>query len=420
VTPLRLPYLRALTLLVASVMAASLLLLLIGPGLSPAHAATTITVNSSADPGDGICDATECTLREAIDAAATGDTIIFSPTLNGSTITLSSFGSLDIMNDLTIDGSNNAITISGDHSTQVFCVCPGAQLALKNLTVAEGDDISDIGGGIYNGGTLEVTNSTFSGNSAGDSGGAIYNNGGTLEVTNSTFSNNSAINDGGGIFNGSGGTATLRNTIVANSPSGGNCFNDGGTLNDDGYNMDDDGTCVDPSVTTSKTVADAKLGPLQNNGGPTFTHALLPTSPALNAIPPAGGCGVGITTDQRGVTRPQGTGCDIGAFELVVTPPPPPPPSPVARPDLFKINQATLLIVASPGLLKNDTGPSPLSAQLVSRPKHGTLKLNPSGSLAYQPTANFAGIDTFTYRAKSGTSVSNIAKVTIKINKKKP
>jgi CSLREA domain-containing protein len=419
VTPLRLPYLRALTLLVASVMAASLLLLLIGPGLSPAHAATTITVNSSADPGDGICDATECTLREAIDAAATGDTIIFSPTLSGSTITLSSFGSLDIMNDLTIDGSNNAITISGDHSTQVFCVCPGAQLALKNLTVAEGDDISDIGGGIYNGGTLEVTNSTFSGNSAGDSGGAIYNNGGTLEVTNSTFSNNSAINDGGGIFNGSGGTATLRNTIVANSPSGGNCFNDGGTLNDDGYNMDDDGTCVDPSVTTSKTVADAKLGPLQNNGGPTFTHALLPTSPALNAIPPAGGCGVGITTDQRGVTRPQGTGCDIGAFELVVTPPPP-PPSPVARPDLFKINQATLLIVASPGLLKNDTGPSPLSAQLVSRPKHGTLKLNPSGSLAYQPTANFAGIDTFTYRAKSGTSVSNIAKVTIKINKKKP
>jgi CSLREA domain-containing protein len=400
-------------------MAASLLLLLIGPGLSPAHAATTITVNSSADPGDGICDATECTLREAIDAAATGDTIIFSPTLSGSTITLSSFGSLDIMNDLTIDGSNNAITISGDHSTQVFCVCPGAQLALKNLTVAEGDDISDIGGGIYNGGTLEVTNSTFSGNSAGDSGGAIYNNGGTLEVTNSTFSNNSAINDGGGIFNGSGGTATLRNTIVANSPSGGNCFNDGGTLNDDGYNMDDDGTCVDPSVTTSKTVADATLGPLQNNGGPTFTHALLPTSPALNAIPPAGGCGVGITTDQRGVTRPQGTGCDIGAFELVVTPPPP-PPSPVARPDLFKINQATLLIVASPGLLKNDTGPSPLSAQLVSRPKHGTLKLNPSGSLAYQPTANFAGIDTFTYRAKSGTSVSNIAKVTIKINKKKP
>jgi CSLREA domain-containing protein len=419
VTPLRLPYLRALTLLVASVMAASLLLLLIGPGLSPAHAATTITVNSSADPGDGICDATECTLREAIDAAATGDTIIFSPTLNGSTITLSSFGSLDIMNDLTIDGSNNAITISGDHSTQVFCVCPGAQLALKNLTVAEGD-VSDIGGGIFNGGTLEVTNSTFSGNSVGDSGGAIYNNGGTLEVTNSTFSNNSAINDGGGIFNGSGGTATLRNTIVANSPSGGNCFNDGGTLNDDGYNMDDDGTCVDPSVTTSKTVADAKLGPLQNNGGPTFTHALLPTSPALNAIPPAGGCGVGITTDQRGVTRPQGTGCDIGAFELVVTPPPPPPPSPVARPDLFKINQATLLIVASPGLLKNDTGPSPLSAQLVSRPKHGTLKLNPSGSLAYQPTANFAGIDTFTYRAKSGTSVSNIAKVTIKINKKKP
>jgi predicted outer membrane repeat protein len=358
-------------------------------------------------------------LRQAIDAAATGDTINFSPALNGSTITLSSVdGSLDITNDLTIDGSNNAITISGGHSTEVFCVCPGAHLALKNLTVAEGD-VSDIGGAIYNGGTLEVTNSTFSGNSAGDSGGAIYN-GGTLTVTNSTFSNNSAVNDGGGIFNGSGETATLRNTIVANSPSGGNCFNDGGTLNDGGYNMDDDGTCV--SASTSQTVADAKLGPLQNNSGPTFTHALLPTSPALNAIPPAGGCGVGITKDQRGVTRPQGTGCDIGAFELVVTPPPPPPPpppTPVARPDLYKINQATLLIVASPGVLKNDTGPSPLSAQLVSRPKHGILKLNASGSFSYQPTASYAGIDSFTYRAKRGTSVSNVAKVTIKINKKK-
>ena len=58
---------------------------------------------------------------------------------------------------------------------------------------------------------------------------------------------------------------------------------------------------------------DPLLGPLQDNGGPTFTHALLPGSPAIDHIP-AENCEV--TTDQRGVARPQGAACDIGAYEL--------------------------------------------------------------------------------------------------------
>jgi CSLREA domain-containing protein len=352
-------YFRAVTLLLAAVMA-SLLLLLVGPGLPPAHAATTITVNSKDDPGSSGCDPTECTLREAIDAAAaaTGDTINFSPTLNGSTIYLDSlYGTLDITNDLTIDGGNNAITISGNQSTGVFCVCAGAQLALKNLTVAEGEVVSDHGGGIYNGGMLEVTNSTFSGNSASGSGGfggAIFNdNGATLMVTNSTFSGNSAT-DGGGIYNGgmlevtnstfSGNSAstqggailnasdwTLRNTILANSPSGGNCNSIGNPLIDGGYNIEFfPGNTCSFNASTSKSNTDPQFaGGLANNGGPTQTIALQPTSPAVDAIPPAGGCEVGITTDQRGVSRPQGAGCDIGAFELVPTPPTPPtPPQP--------------------------------------------------------------------------------------------
>jgi hypothetical protein len=92
----------------------------------------------------------------------------------------------------------------------------------------------------------------------------------------------------------------------------------------------------------------------------------------------------------------------------------------VARPDFFKINQATLLIVASAGLLKNYTGTPPLTAKLVSNPRLGTLKLSPSGGFTYHPTATFVGIDSFTYKVKRGASVSNIAKVTIQINKKKP
>ena len=84
-----------------------------------------------------------------------------------------------------------------------------------------------------------MNNSTLSGNSA-DIGGGIYNQGGTLTVRNSTLSGNSA-NTGGGISNnGFNSTATLKNTIVANSPSGGNCA---GTITNGGYNLDSGGSC---------------------------------------------------------------------------------------------------------------------------------------------------------------------------------
>ena len=160
------------------------------------------------------------------------------------------------------------------------------------------------------GSMITVTNSTFSENSASASGGGIFNFG-TLTVTNSTFSKNSAP-QGGGIDNPS--TATLRSTIVANSTSGGDCS---GTIGDGGYNIDTDGTCVDETVSTSQTT-DPKLDPkgLQNNDGFTKTIRLLPGSPAVSVIPKGeNGCGTEIKRDQRGVKRPQGPGCDIGAYE---------------------------------------------------------------------------------------------------------
>jgi hypothetical protein len=80
------------------------------------------------------------------------------------------------------------------------------------------------------------------------------------------------------------------------------------------------------TVPTSRTNTDPRLDPLglSDNGGPTKTIALQTTSPAVNAIPPSvNGCGTEINTDQRGVNRPQGPACDVGAFELVAQASPP-------------------------------------------------------------------------------------------------
>ena len=113
---------------------------------------------------------------------------------------------------------------------------------------------------------------------------------------------------------------TLKNTIVANSPAGGNCRNEGGTLTDGGYNIDDDNSCGLSTANNSMPSTNPLLASsLANNGGPTKTIALLKGSPAINAIPQAtNGCGTDVTKDQRGVSRPQGEGCDIGAFEKKV------------------------------------------------------------------------------------------------------
>jgi CSLREA domain-containing protein len=160
------------------------------------------------------------------------------------------------------------------------------------------------GGGIYLSqySGMTVTNSTLSGNSSTDSGGGIRNQG-TLDLINVTINDNLA-GLGGGISNFTG-ILKFSNTIIANSANGGDCQNIG-TLQTNINNLIEDGTCS-PDFT-----GDPNLGPLNDNGGPTFTHALLENSPAIDA----GESDLCPLTDQRGVKRPQGSGCDIGAFEL--------------------------------------------------------------------------------------------------------
>ncbi len=210
------------------------------------------------------------------------------------------------------------------------------------------------GGGIYNVGTADLTNSTVSGNTTGNGGGAAFGgdggdgggggfgggiyNVGTADLTNSTVSGNTTGNggeggafgdsgdggDGGGIYNDA--DTDFKNTIIANNTAGSGAPDCGGNLDSYGYNLvEDPSDCTINEVAnpgTDITGQDPNLGPLQDNGGPTFTHALQVGSPAIDAIPPIS---CTVTDDQRGVSRPQPTGgnCDIGAYELEQQPPVP-------------------------------------------------------------------------------------------------
>jgi hypothetical protein len=137
-------------------------------------------------------------------------------------------------------------------------------------------------------------------------------------ISNSTFSGNAAGDGyGGGIFNEEKGTRiVLQNTIVADN-TGGSCH---GTLTSRGYNLSSDATC-DFDRTGDLNNTEANLGPLQSNGGPTQTMALFQGSPAIDSGNPNGctdGHGHLLKTDQRGMPRPDkedSGGCDRGAYE---------------------------------------------------------------------------------------------------------
>jgi predicted outer membrane repeat protein len=180
--------------------------------------------------------------------------------------------------------------------------------------------------------TFNATNNTFSGNTAGNNGGAILNQA-TITLTSNTITGNSATIGGGGIAN-YGAAATLNNNIVAlNTASfGWDLLGDGfvfgnpytGTYNLIGNADSSTGLNTPTNMWgTTESALDPKLGPLQNNGGPSQTHALLFDSPVLDQ-----GNAPGLFSDQRGYLRPinnpliadAGDGSDIGAFEFALSP----------------------------------------------------------------------------------------------------
>jgi CSLREA domain-containing protein len=223
-----------------------------------------------------------------------------------------------------------------------------ADTTIEDSTIS-GNSVSNAGGGIHNSlnSDLFVRDTTMSGNSAGV-GGAIHNLA-NLRVTNSTFSGNEAYDYGGGIYSdgsawiynssvvfnvliegtnlgagGIDGNVALYNTIVAgNTRAIASTYRDcNGTIHSEGRNLFWDVTNCTINVAAGSwgyLNALGFLGPLQDNGGPTRTHALLAGSNAIDTGN-ASICAFVSNLDQRGVTRPQGPQCDVGAFEYQVLP----------------------------------------------------------------------------------------------------
>ncbi len=173
--------------------------------------------------------------------------------------------------------------------------------------MASGSASDQGGGALYNdGGTLQVSNSTISANNAVASGGGLHNNNGSAALTNVTFYENGANNGAGGISN-SGANLAITNTIVAHmAASGDDCSG----VTAGAFNLDSDGTCQ------AAITADPMLDTLKDNGGATLTHALLVGSLAIDAGDNATCAAAPINNvDQRGMSRPVGTSCDLGAYE---------------------------------------------------------------------------------------------------------
>lgn len=335
--------------------------------------ATTITSNSvniaggvyPADKGGGIYNGgtgavSNCNIN--VNTGGTGGGIYNAGVLTVSGSTISSNSGNGILPDGsgppgTGGGIYNAAqltvistTIKGNFGNSGGGISSAAPLTLTSSTI-QGNSAANSGGGILNSSTANISISTISGNSvpqgqAANTGGGIWNQGGTVNIATSTFYGNIA-GTGGGIANNAaltvnactfnenlatyggssiyntGGPARIADTILNTDPTYDNIT--GGMISA-GYNLSSDGGGGSLTNATDRINMDPMLGPLQDNGGPTFTCALLGGSPAIDQGRRDRFSALALNTDQRGFPRPVvfasipkppgGDGSDIGAFEL--------------------------------------------------------------------------------------------------------
>jgi hypothetical protein len=344
-------------------------------------------VENNKDSGAG-------SLRDVIATACAGSTISFAANVRGAISLIT--GELVISKNLTINGPGaNLLSVQRGAGNARVLSSPlsATKLSISGLTLANGNINNSSAGGVYNVGTLTLTNSAISGNMSSNNGAGMLNEGtvtitnsafsgntssgaaggidnrGTLTITNTTISGNTAFGSngspfGGGILNEIGATLTIisstisgntassgagvinlgmftaRNTIIAKNTASAGKPDVNGAMTSQGFNLignnsgsnitQPPGTIGD-QIGTPGGIIDPMLGDLQNNGGPTNTLALLSASTAINR-----GHSSGSSTDQRGFTRPIGSaalnggdGSDIGAFEFS---PPVPTPTPTPTP----------------------------------------------------------------------------------------
>jgi CSLREA domain-containing protein len=347
-----------------ALLAAALVVAVLGMAAPPASAATVV-VNTTTDQALGSCSGS-CSLRDAVATANSGDTIHVPA--GHYVLTL---GDIIFGTSLTIAGDGARSTIlDGNGASRVFQFFNFDEpqtvelddLSLINGLAATPDlVVGNLNGGALAGGTfaggasltlrrchlaanqaqgagaiiwygnLTIDQCTIAGNLATfGAGGIVVVGDFTLTITNSTLTGNKG--DGAFLFGVSsvfnlanvtvtanhgfgialGGNGSISNSIIADNP-GGDCGFVGTFASD--HNLDSDNTCGFTSPGDLPGVAPL-LGPLANNGGPTDTQALLAGSPAIDA----GNNATCLATDQRGVTRPQGPACDMGAFEASATP----------------------------------------------------------------------------------------------------
>jgi CSLREA domain-containing protein len=363
---------RRWAVLVALAIAGALLPAVVVSPPAARAALTTLAVTKTADTNDGACTPRDCSLREAIFAAnGLADAEIDLPagtfrlSIPGRDEDQNATGDLDIRAGTTIRGKGARKTIiDGRGVDRLFHVPPQGPtpftVSIAGVTITGGDPGIATGGGILHEGQdarLILTNSAVHGNRA-TAGGGIHNQISAMTISRSTISGNKAPNgEGGGILNSAnlrienstvsgnrsatgggimfeaGPMTIIHSTVAFNTaPAGGggiaiegspltffdsivaknesdvagqeNCSK---PVSGIGNNLENGTSCG-----FNLPAADPKLGPLQDNGGPTDTHALGKRSPAIDAA----GSGVGLETDQRGVDRPQGRANDIGAVEL--------------------------------------------------------------------------------------------------------
>jgi hypothetical protein len=377
--------------------------------------AETIPVTNTNDSGPG-------SLRQALVDANDGDTI---DATGVSGVIILTSGGLLVDKSVTINGAGaDVLAVDGNATNSAFEIGVGETVTISSLAIRNGHgsfggaitnggaavltivsstltgNTGGIGGAIFNPGTLNIINSTVSDNSANE-GSGVYSTGASITVSNSTFSGNTAA-AGGGIVNhgalqitnctfsnnsaGLGacvlntGTFEIGNSILNAGQLGSNISNGaGGTVTSLGYNLSSDDGSGYLNGPGDQINTDPLLGPLQDNGGPTLTHALLPLSPAVDAGDPA--FTPPPSFDQRGpgFDRVVNGRIDIGSFE-VQGPATTPTPSPSATPRPTSTPTATATATPTPR-------PTATPSATVTPTATPTPTANPSPTGTASPTA---------------------------------